>query len=216
MRGFSLVELVFSVAIVIAVAAAVFRLVGPSRRVFESALQQAETHQRIRASMEWMFRDLVMAGAGLRLPAVAPFRRGLRTPDAPGTARADRVSVSYVPRDSTLADAVTATYWTRAERNGSLQLMRYDGRDTDLPMTDLVTSLRFEYFADGDVPLPYAAFTDGPWLPSGELGSYDGDLLLIRRVRVILRVQSARELLGIPRSDREARFDVALRNLNLP
>jgi hypothetical protein len=85
----------------------------------------------------------------------------------------------------------------------------------------------------GQVPLPKAVLTDGPWCPDeSKPNRYDADLLRIRRVRVSIRVQVASETLRGPAGllfmragtstggnrlipDQEVKFDVAPRNLNL-
>ena len=214
-RGFSLLELIIAIAIVVAVVGAIFKLLDPSRGLFEAERERTDVQQRIRMSTESLFRDLVMAGAGSQQPGVAPFRRGQVAPDPAGAAYTDRISVAYVPRDATSQNAVTATYWIRVDGAGVSQLMRYDGRQTDLPVADHITRLQLEYFSAGNVPLPHQMFTDGPWLSDAAAGSFDADLLAVRRVRVMLRVRVAREILQTPWSERETRVDVAPRNLNL-
>jgi hypothetical protein len=85
----------------------------------------------------------------------------------------------------------------------------------------------------GLVKLTEAQLKDGPWCPdSAASGRYDADLLRIRKVRVVLRVQVASERFRGPTGplfvrggtsaggerylpDQEIRFDVAARNLNL-
>jgi hypothetical protein len=94
---------------------------------------------------------------------------------------------------------------------------------------------RLSVLGDGftQVVLTPSALQDGPWCPDETRSSrYDADLLRIRRVAVTLRVQAAVAWLrgptgalftrgGTARSgsrfvpDREIRFDVAPRNLNL-
>lgn len=83
-----------------------------------------------------------------------------------------------------------------------------------------------------EVVLRAAMLTDGPWCPdSTTTGRYDADLLRIRRVRVVVRVQAAAALLRGPAGrlftrggtasaaeryvpDHEIRFDVAPRNMS--
>jgi hypothetical protein len=84
----------------------------------------------------------------------------------------------------------------------------------------------------GLVKLTQAQLTDGPWCPDSTMaGRYDADLLRIRRVKVVLRVQAAEQFRGgvgtfftragtaktseryLP--DQEIRFDVTPRNLSL-
>lgn len=83
------------------------------------------------------------------------------------------------------------------------------------------------------VKLTEAQLTDGPWCPdSVSPGRYDADLLRIRKVRITLRVQAAKESLRGPTGtlftrggtsrtgeqfvpDHEIKFDVTARNLSL-
>lgn len=83
------------------------------------------------------------------------------------------------------------------------------------------------------VPLGAALLTDGPWCPDAvNPNRFDADLLRIRRIAVTLRVESASAALRGPAGvlfaragtstngqrlvpDREVRFDLAPRNLNL-
>jgi prepilin-type N-terminal cleavage/methylation domain-containing protein len=84
----------------------------------------------------------------------------------------------------------------------------------------------------GLVPLDSPALTDGPWCPDAAAAHrFDADLLRIRRVRILVRLQAADGSLrgrgrwftreGTARSalmllpDQEILFDVAPRNLNL-
>jgi hypothetical protein len=75
-----------------------------------------------------------------------------------------------------------------------------------------VTRLAFLGGSGSLVRLTASQLTDGPWCPNdANVNRYDADLLRIRKVRVMLRVQSAN---GSVR-DRSVRFDVSPRNLNL-
>jgi hypothetical protein len=83
------------------------------------------------------------------------------------------------------------------------------------------------------VALSAGTLTDGPWCPDGvNPNRFDADLLRIRRIAVTLRVESAAAALRGPAGqlfaragtstsahrllpDREIRFDVSPRNLNL-
>lgn len=85
----------------------------------------------------------------------------------------------------------------------------------------------------GMVPLPAALLVDGPWCPdAAHPDRFDADLLRIRRVRVLLRIEAAPAWLRGPAgpffsragtapadghrvADVEIGFDVAPRNLNL-
>ena len=168
-RGFSFIELVVAMAIMLAVTSSMFGLVHSARTVFEIDLERADMQQRARVSMAALFRDLVMAGAGLQMPAIAPFRRGDENPDLPGSAFSDRISVRYVPPDAAAGGAVTITYALRDDAAGVPQLTRYDGRTTDLPVVDQLAGLRFEYFDASGQQIADRAFHRRP------VGSRCGD-----------------------------------------
>ena len=86
---------------------------------------------------------------------------------------------------------------------------------------------------EGQVMLTQAMLTDGPWCPDANRADrFDADLLRIRKVRVLLRVQAALASLRGPAGilftragtstsstryvpDQEVRFDITPRNLNL-
>jgi prepilin-type N-terminal cleavage/methylation domain-containing protein len=216
-RGFSLIELVVAMAIMLAVTSSMFGLVHSARTIFELDLERADMQQRARVSMATLSKDLIMAGAGLQAPAIAPFRRGEENPDLPGSAFLDRISVRYLPPDAAPAGAVTITYALRDDASGVPQLMKYDGRTTDLPVVDQIASLRFEYFDGSGRQMAMGRFTDGPWVPDAVTGElFDADLEAIRRVRALMRVRPARTFVGFPLADLEFRIDVSPRNLNLP
>jgi hypothetical protein len=191
-----------------------FGIINAARAVFESDLERADMQQRARGSMDALFRDLVMAGAGGLAPAVAPYRRGASNPDPPGTAFSDRLSVLYAPPDPAAGARVTFTYALRAT-GGVPQLARYDGLSTDLPLVDHVVALRFEYFDAAGQPMTLDRFMDGPWVPHAvAVDRFDADLQAIRRVRVIVQIRANRELLGMPVADLELAIDVSPRNLH--
>jgi hypothetical protein len=94
-------------------------------------------------------------------------------------------------------------------------------------MVQDVVELSFEYFAENF--LPPQTLTDGPWHPDeASVDRFDVDLLRVRRVRVHVRLQAPAAFRGragplfvrsgtassLARSvpDRQARFDIALRN----
>ena len=214
-RGFSFIELVVSMALMLAVTSSMFDFVHSARRVFEIDTERADMQQRARVSMDAVFRDLVMAGAGRPMPAFAPFRRGLIDPDAQGSSFPDRLSVVYAPPDA--GGFVTITYARRVDAAGVPHLTRYDGLATELPLVDQVADLRFEYFDSAGQEIGLERLSDGPWRPSAAaVERFDVDLEAIRRVRAIVRVTPVRTLFGFPLADLEIRIDVSPRNLNLP
>lgn len=214
-RGLSFVEVVVAMALLLIVTGSMFNLVNSARGVFELDLERADMHQRARVSMDVMFKDVIMAGAGSHVPAIAPFRRGLIDPDLPGSGFSDRISVVYAPAN-VVAGPATITYARRVNAAGMSHLTRYDGVATELPLVDHVSDLRFEYFDVEGRPIATARLADGPWIPnSAALDRFDADLATIRRVRAIVRVMPARTFAGIPLADLEVQIDVSPRNLNL-
>jgi len=213
-RGFSLVELLVTMAITMAITSGMFSFIHSARGVFEVDLERTDIQQRARVATDALFRDLVMAGAGRQSPAVVPFRRGSINPDMPGSAFPDRVSVLYVPPDT--AGPITATYGRRVDAAGVPHLTRYDGAASEMPVVDQVIGLRFEYFdADGQL-IVLERFADGPWVPDAvSADRFDADLQAIRRIRAFVRLRPARVFAAAPLADLEIAIDVSPRNLNL-
>ena len=67
---------------------------------------------------------------------------------------------------ATVAEIVAATYWLQRDTH---QLMRYDGWQTDAPVADHISALKFEYFGDGSPPILRRPLSDpqGPWTSYG-------------------------------------------------
>ncbi len=108
--GFSLVELMVSMAIMLGVTGTIFTLVNPSQGAFRVQPEAADMQQRMRVAADMLFKDLLMAGAGTYqgsasgaltnfFAPVLPFRTGLIDPDpAIGVFyRPDVISLMYVP-----------------------------------------------------------------------------------------------------------------------
>jgi prepilin-type N-terminal cleavage/methylation domain-containing protein len=111
--GFSLIEVVIALALMLTVCAAVFSVVHSSEDLARVQPEIADMQQRLRVASEAIFKDLIMAGAsahgvgvqplGALLPAVLPYRLGPVRPDPPGTFKADTLTVMYVPVSSAQA-----------------------------------------------------------------------------------------------------------------
>lgn len=63
-RGFTIVELLFSTAIMIGVTAVIFTLVDPARGTFRTQPEVSDMQQRLRVGASFLTADLIMAGAG--------------------------------------------------------------------------------------------------------------------------------------------------------
>jgi len=116
--GFSVVEALIAIALVLVVTAAAFAVMDPARGAFVVLPEASDMHQRLRVSADTLYEDLVMAGGGLYSgPAsgplthffapIGPYRTDLNHADPPGTVKADTISLMYVP--STVAQTTLAT-----------------------------------------------------------------------------------------------------------
>lgn len=216
-------EVLIAAALTLTITGAVLGLVRPAQASFRSQSEAADMHQRLRAGVEALSRDFVMAGAGIAAStaAVMPYRVGSRgsDPEAGVFYRPDAITVRYLPWGA--PDVVSHTYYLRADTSADThELRHYDGLETDLPMVDHVAGLRFEYFDRDGSPIHSAAVQDGPWIVEEGRAPFDADLLRIARIRVHLRVQAtlpavrrgAGMLVRLP--DEELTFDIAPRNLH--
>lgn len=101
--GFSLVEVLVALTISVLVTSAVFAMLAPADGAFQTQPERADVEQRLRAAVDAVTRDLVVAGHvpalawAARAPspaaAVFPHRIGRRTPDPAGSFEASRVSM---------------------------------------------------------------------------------------------------------------------------
>ena len=110
-RGFSLVEMLVSTGIMIAVTGAIFTLMNPSQGSAQAQPEVADQQQRLRVAQETLFKELMMVGAGPYqgevtgslinfFAPVLPRRTGRTNPDpTSGTAsyRSDAITITYVP-----------------------------------------------------------------------------------------------------------------------
>lgn len=106
--GFTLTELLISMGIMLVVSGAVFGLISPAQGTFRAQPEVSDMQQRMRVSAEVLQKELLMAGAGTYQGAVSgsltnyfapivPRNMGSTAPDAYTVARADAVTLMYVP-----------------------------------------------------------------------------------------------------------------------
>jgi hypothetical protein len=116
--GFSFVEALIAIALVLAITAAAFAVMDPARGAFVVLPEASDMQQRLRVSADTLYEDLVMAGAGVYTGAdsgslmqffapISPYRTDLNHADAPGTVKPDTISLIYVP--STVAQTTLAS-----------------------------------------------------------------------------------------------------------
>jgi type II secretory pathway pseudopilin PulG len=109
-RGYTLVEMLVSTAIMVGVTGAIFSLMNPAQGSAQAQPEVADQQQRMRVAQETLFKELMMAGAGpymgtqngSLLNFFAPIlpRRGGASPDARNIFRADAITLTYIPNTS--------------------------------------------------------------------------------------------------------------------
>jgi prepilin-type N-terminal cleavage/methylation domain-containing protein len=117
--GFSLVEVLVAMTVMLAVTAGVFTVMNPSQGTFAAQPEVSDMQQRLRVGADALYKDLVMAGNGAyqgplsgsllyMFAPVMPFRIGTLNDDPPGTFKTDTITLMYVP--PTVAQTTLATH----------------------------------------------------------------------------------------------------------
>ena len=214
--GFSLVEVIVALGVTLVITAAIVDLVAQSRRSVDADPEAADGRQRVRAAIDALQRDLLMASLVLPYRSVGP------SPDLPGTFKDDALTI--VSQQAS-GPATVRTYYLRGDpASGSSQLMRAEGGGGDAPVVDGVTALSFVMHgappgpvdpddacggAAGEgalVPIAGSELVDGPWCPALEgADPLDADLLRVRAIVVRLAVRA------VPA---DVSFEIVLRNRN--
>ena len=214
--GFSIVELLIASAMTMAVVGAILASVSPAQLMFRAQGDAADLHQRLRASADTMGADVRAA------MAVRPYRVGATRDDAAIGVyyRTDTLTVLGVPSAPLSLDVnASRTYYLKsAAAPGTFQLMQYDGGLSDLPMLEHVVRLSFDYFGPATtggplVRLEPATLIDGPWIEDAAHRIFDADLLRVREVRALLRLESTDPWLRRLVPDEEIVLHMAMRNI---
>ena len=107
-HGFSLLETLIAMSLMLVVTASVFSLMNPAQGSFSAQPEVSDMQQRLRVGADALYKDLVMAGNGANqgsmsgslvymFAPVMPFRQGSVNDDPPGTFKTDTVTLMYVP-----------------------------------------------------------------------------------------------------------------------
>jgi prepilin-type N-terminal cleavage/methylation domain-containing protein len=110
--GFSLVEMLVSMTIMLIITGAIFRLVSPSQASAQIQPEVQDMQQRMRVGTDALFKELVMAGAGPYQGAltgslinyfapILPRKTGFSNPDGYNVASSNRITITYVPNTYT-------------------------------------------------------------------------------------------------------------------
>jgi hypothetical protein len=214
--GFSIVELLIASTITMAVVGAILAVINPAQLMFRAQGDAADLHQRLRAAADTMAADVRAA------TAIRPYRVGATRDDAAVGVynRPDALTVIGVPSSPLSLDAdASRTYYLRSATPAGFQLMQYDGGVSDLPMLDHVVRLSFDYFgtttAGGPIiRLEPTVLADGPWIEDAAHRVFDADLLRVREVRALLRLEGTDPLLRRLVRDEEIVLHMATRNVS--
>ena len=106
--GFSLVESLVALVLMVIVTGAVFGLVNPSMTSSQTQPEAMDMQQRARIGTDLLFRDFFMAGAGIYMgpsagalsnyfAPIIPRRMGWQNADAFNVVKPDAVTISYIP-----------------------------------------------------------------------------------------------------------------------
>ena len=106
--GFTLLEILVSMAIMMIVTGAIFQLVSPSQASSQIQPEVQDMQQRMRVATDTLFKDLMMAGAGPYQGAttgslmgffapIIPRKTGRTSPDGYQTAYNNRITLTYIP-----------------------------------------------------------------------------------------------------------------------
>jgi type II secretory pathway pseudopilin PulG len=215
--GFTMVEVLIAMVITVAVVGAILAVINPAQAMVRAQGDAADLHQRLRAAADTIGADVRAA------LAVRPYRVGAMRDDAAAgvSYRPDTLTLLGVPSSPLSLDAdASRTYYLRpVTGSDSFQLMQYDGGLSDLPMLDHVVRLSFDYFGPATaggplVRLDPSTLVDGPW--SADVGQrmFDADLLRVREVRMLLRLESTDPLLRRLVPDEELVLHMATRNIS--
>lgn len=105
--GFSLIELLVAMALLLIVLGGVFEALDPSRDMSLSGAEAIDLQQRVRVAADTISRELRAAGNGTQQgnragplidawAPIVPFRRGRRSPDPVGTVKTDTLTLLRV------------------------------------------------------------------------------------------------------------------------
>lgn len=118
--GFSLVESIVSMGLMVLVTVAVFDLANPSTTVSQTQPEVVDMQQRARVGSDMLFRDLFMAGAGVYsgpktgalntfFAPIIPRKMGFQNADNWDVIRQDALTIAYIPNtysQTTIRDAM--------------------------------------------------------------------------------------------------------------
>ena len=122
-RGFTVIEMMIAMLIMVGITGAIFSLVDPARGTYRTQPEVSDMQQRLRVGTQFLANDLMMAGAGSPAGApdvgtltnffapIQPYRIGMISSDPANGVfyRNDAITLMYIPPNSaqtTLSEAM--------------------------------------------------------------------------------------------------------------
>jgi prepilin-type N-terminal cleavage/methylation domain-containing protein len=107
-HGFSMLEMLIAMSIMLVVTGSIFSMMNPTQGSFAAQPEVSDMQQRLRVGADALYKDLVMAGNGAyqgsysgsllyMFAPVMPFRQGTVNDDPPGTFKTDTITLVYIP-----------------------------------------------------------------------------------------------------------------------
>ena len=161
--GFTVIELLIAMGMTLVIMAAGLALVQPAQAALRVQLESIDVTQRLRAAVDSLTRDIVMAGSGLPpgVPAVTVYQPG---------SSGSGLSVRYLPAEG--GSMTTRSYYVRTDDRATLSELRRADGSSDLPVVDHIAGAVFSCFDESGADIPSC-----------------GEAERIRRVRITLRVE---------------------------
>lgn len=113
--GFTLIEMLVSMGILLVVIGSVFSIVDPSQGISKAQPEVIDMQERMRVAADVLQKDLMMAGAGTYsgsavgalanfFPPILPRKTGMTGADPDDSFFDDRISIAYVPDTASQTD----------------------------------------------------------------------------------------------------------------
>lgn len=113
-RGFTLIEMIVAMALMVTITGAIFSMVDPSRGAYRVQPEVSDLQQRLRIGTQFLVDDLIMAGAGSPAGSphvgtltnffapIQPYRIGMIDSDPQKGVffRDDAITIMYIPSDA--------------------------------------------------------------------------------------------------------------------
>ena len=132
--GFSLIEVLVAMTIMLVVTGGIFTVLNPSGQMFKAQPEVVDMQQRLRIGVDTLTRDLMMAGAGAYSGSMSGSLAGFFAPiqpsrqgsdptydDGPGKFFPDRITIFYVPTTSSQTSIYAGMPNTSAELKVSIE-----------------------------------------------------------------------------------------------